>query len=192
LQSSGATAYTSGSQVTINLSDISVPFSTSPTHQAYGYDQLALFYRRFKVHQADVSITMLAGGVGTTTVNAMRSFVQWQPPGWNYSMANVAGAISVLTERQSIDSFSLLSNTAAGVKSIRRRVQTARLAGISDEEFEANTNEYSGSFPATAPARVCSMGLAVASDTVIATGVSFVLSIVFYGEAFERIDYASS
>jgi hypothetical protein len=192
LQSSGAAAYQSGGQVTINLSDITVPFSTSATHQPYGFDQLAAFYRRFKVHECDVTITMSAGGVGTTAVNAMRGYVQWQPPSWNYSMANVAGAASVLSERQSIDSYPLLSNTAKGVVTIRKRISIARLAGLSDGEFEANANEYAGGFPATAPSRVCSVGLAVSSDTIVAAGVSCIVQLVFHGEAFERIDYVSS
>lgn len=190
LNTDGTTAYKTGAEAVLSLNDVSVPFPTSATHQPYGFDQLSVFYRRNKVRAVRVSFTAIVKG--TEVGHSVRLYLLWQPPESTLTINAVTFAFSTLADHPQVEVLELLSGTARGIRTYSRTIDIARLAGLTRQEFDANTTTFAALLGAS-PTQICKLGLAVDSESTSgAQSVDILLSMVYFGEAYERIEYAGS
>jgi hypothetical protein len=192
LDSNNATALATGGELIVNLNSVSTPLPSDATQQPYGFDQLAAFYARYKVHSVDIEIdvgTYISTGLSHTTA----AWFQCRPPGSSAStISGINNAYDTLGDRSNCDYLILQSSTSGGLRKYKRHIDIQKLSGLTKTEFDANADSFAGLMSGTSPTKLCTFAIAASSDTIIPVTHNFYMRFAFNGEAFDRNDFAQS
>lgn len=191
LDSNNATALATGGELVFNLNSLAVPLPSNNTEQPYGFDQLAAFYARYKVKSVDIEIdvgTYISTGLSHTTC----AWFQFRPPTSTATISGINTAFDTLGDRSNADYIILQSSTSGGLRKYRRHIDIAKLAGLSKEEFNGNTDTFAGLMSGTSPSKLATFAIAASSDTIIPVTHNFYCRIAYNGECFDRLDFAQS
>ncbi len=180
-----AAAWTFGTQDAIGVNDVFAPIAG--THQPYGFDQYAGFYRRYKVvgFRARLEIT------GASSTGLVVYAARVTPPGVTVDIA--ADTVDEVMERPGTLSGWANPTTATTpvVLSFNMRLtDIAKICGVTPQQYAADVSEYSAAVGAS-PSRVPELQLAAASAS--GSAVMYVLVKLEYDVEFsQRVTQAQS
>jgi len=168
---SGA-ALTVGARVVLFLNDLFSPIAG--THQPYGFDQLALLYRRYKVDRTRVRMSITAPPSTGTSWTMIRA----APTGSTATLvgASIGGAI----ERP--DTVYLQSVSGGGpTRVFDKTFNLHEVAGISKQQYDSDISEYSALVGASPTRRPF---IEYAAGSIAASVITAVLVEVFFECSF--------
>ncbi len=154
LPASATTAWTFGTPVNLRVNNAFEPILA--THQPYGWDQMAAFYRKYKVRGFSMKITFF-----NTQSQAGIAVVRPVPVDENFSVfgeypdrvAEVPGANIIP-----------LPTANAPIVSFRNTANIPRLLGVSHEQFAASIDDTYAASVTAAPARYAYYQIAFSSN----------------------------
>jgi hypothetical protein len=175
-----ATAHTYGSSLDFKLNSLFNPTS-SGGHQPFYFDQMALFYNRYRVNRVRVVVVAVPLTDGTTYEF---SGILTSPA----VSSTIAGATTdVVLEKPMVQSVKLQTAGSMGSGRLVWDIQLHVAVGTTAKEYSSNTSDYSALFSAS-PARVPLLQLAAANiSAAAAQNVRCTAEVTYYAEFFERL-----
>ncbi len=120
--------------------------------QAYGFDQMAALYGRYKVHRVTVGVHYHSTAAGTCLSLAVR------PPEDSGSLGGQNGALQAA--RSNVTTLVEASPRTNGAAHWQKTYDIYDILGISKKEYEANIEEYSALVGAN-PSRIAGLEVGV-------------------------------
>ncbi len=173
-----------GSSYVLQLNSIFEPLDTAAA-QPYGHDQMIALYGRYKVKDVDVAITH---GAPVALGNVLT--LAAQPPEGGQTIVGADG--SLIGARPNVASVFVPYLGATGPDMWRRKYNIAELLGLTQQEYDANVEEYSAAV-GTNPGRMPTLeigGWNFAGSGSVST--SIFLSMIFTVQFFGRVGQANS
>ncbi len=154
LPASATTGWTFGTPVNLRVNNAYEPILA--THQPYGWDQMAAFYRKYKVTGFAVKITFL-----NTQSQAGFAVVRPVPVDENFSVfGEYPDRVAEVPNAHVIP----LPTANAPVVTYSHRADIPRLLGVSKEQFDASVDDTYAASVTAAPARYAYVQIAFASN----------------------------
>lgn len=173
-------AYKTDTYLRLLLNSLYAP--VGGTHQPYGFDQLAAFYRRYKVSRTTVQVTLFPNQVVSFVTAGV---VIAMPPGTTFSPNGTN--VDVILEKPNAH---LLPTSSLPV--IRTFVyDMPDIIGVTREEFNGEVTDYSAAVTAS-PTRIPEFWLLAIANEASADSLYYNVEVIFEAEFFERIDLAQS
>jgi hypothetical protein len=147
---------------------------------------MSSLYRRYKVNAVTIELTLLNQSVASNTCI-------WGilPPGAVYSTTGNGNAYN-LGEKPFFTTVTLLTRDGGHCsRTVRYKLQSHQLVGLSKKEYAADTNNYSALVSAS-PSRYPTMIFNSASSSGNAVTAEFSLKITYHAEFWERVALATS
>ncbi len=168
-----------GVEQIMRLNSLFDPNFTGIGHQPYGTDQLALLYRRYKIHAVQLTLIWTDPTNDGTVVAA-----QLQPPFGTFTLAGKA--IDVVKE-QPMSVTRIINNTGSQTRIIKQYIPLHTVAGLSSLQYKADMTDFSAPFSAS-PAQVPLLRFSAASARGL-TGATILCrcEMIFFTQVYDRI-----
>lgn len=160
------------------------PDFTGTGHQPYGYDQVSLLYRKYKVNAAKISILFSNpsedGMIGAAAVQASAG-----------TFALTSNPIDTLKE-QPMTVTRTINNSGSQTAMVNQYLQLHLVEGLTKLQFSTNVEDYSAPVT-TIPAKTPYLRLALASSLGTNGATMFCrVTITYYCQFYERKTQAQS
>lgn len=170
---------TIGSEFVYNCNSLFDPDKTGVGHQPYGFDQMALLYKRYKVNAVLVELTYSDPSEDGLTVVA-----RFNHPGNN--SVSMVGLDPTIVAEQPRTVIRTINNSGRQVGTIKQYFPIHAISGLTKLQFDADHDIFTalvGQNPQMTP----EFRYAVANDRHVAGGtIVFKLRLTFYATLFER------
>lgn len=123
-----------GPEHEFRLNSIFDPDKSGVGHQPYGYDQLALLYRKYKVNAVAVEIIFT-----DPSEDALVGAAIVQPPGGTFSLS---GATPAQVKEQNMSTTRTINNTGSQVVRIKQFFPLASISGLTKLQFGADVDLF--------------------------------------------------
>lgn len=151
------------------------PDYTSGGHQPYGYDQLELLYRKYKVNAVAVNVTYSDPNQDGTLIG-----FTFQPPGGS---ATLAGGLPSTIEEQPMSIVRRINNTGKQVGKLKQFFPISTVSGLSKLQFGADVDLFTaatGTNPAASPLFRVAVATTQGSTSTLTVSVSLTYYCTFY------------
>lgn len=176
---SSATAHMYGTSFDLRLNSLFDPTSSSP-HQPFYFDNLKVFYNRYKVF--GVKVVLVAFGLSTDTVEYTGILTA---PGVS---STIGGATTdVVLEKPLVQSVKLVPGGSLAGARLEWNIPMTMATGLTRKQLDAEDDVYAALVSA-APARIPLLQIAAANVTAAAAqNVRMTVEMIFDCEFFERL-----
>lgn len=175
----GASGIT-GVEQAFRLNSMFDPDFTGAGHQPYGYDQLALLYKKYKVTSVDIAIK-------ATDPSEDGMFICAMVGSFNNIYTLAGRSYDQVNEKPNAMTRAV-NNTGSQQSTVRQHVPLWKVTGLSKAQYDANITDYSGLF--AGPTVTDTPWLRVNAGSVRGlTGgtIKIQVEIIFHVQCYERL-----
>lgn len=168
-----------GAQQTMLLNSCFDPNETGAGHQPYGFDQLALLYRRYKVNGCLIEMVWT-----DPSADGMMVGMMMLPP---FGIKNIVGLTVDQVKEQPMSVTRSINNSGKQMTIVKQYVPMHSVMGISELQFKSNLTDFSAGMTAT-PAQSARIRCSVAS--LRATGgdtIMLRISLTYFTQVYDRV-----
>jgi len=173
-----------GTEQVVRLNSLFDPDFTGVGHQPFGFDQMALLYRRYKVNAVLIKLTW-----SDPTADGMFAAVTIQPPG---EPASLTGATSQAVAEQPMSTVKVLNATGSQKAYIKQFVPISTISGVTPLQFKSDVTNFQALTTAN-PALTPWLRFSAGSDRGTA-GVTLQcrMDLTYYCQFWDRITFFGS
>ncbi len=170
---------TFGSENIFRLNSLHDPDETGVGHQPYGYDQLKLLYRRYKVNGVLLEMTWTDPNQDGLSVAAMLT-----PP---LATSTLAGLGFDQASEKPFTTTRMINNSGSQRIYMKQYIPISTAVGITPSQFRNDLDDYQA-LTGASPNRVPRVRLAVCSPSAATGGlVQCTMKMTFYSSFWDRI-----
>lgn len=167
-----------GVENVFSLNSLFDPDITAVGHQPYGFDQLTLLYRKYKVYGVTITVRFSDPTADGQVCGAMIT-----APG---SVTTLAAQTLTSAIEKPFVATKVINNTGSQSATIRQFIPMYKAIGVTKLEFDANTEDFTGDTAGPSPVQQPKLRVAAANTAVAGIACNAQITLEYHAAFWDR------